>query len=60
MQISQHCLESTTTLGDQIDTNKSPIHEIFGTSKPPKVRACINFPHTFLMEQIGGSYDLKP
>ena len=52
-KLSQHWPESTT-LGDQIDTNKNQLHEIFGTSKPPKACTCINFPHTFLMAQIGG------
>ena len=58
MQFSQHLPESTT-LGDQIDTNKSLIHEIFGMSKPPKACACINFPHTFFNGTNWG-YDLKP
>ena len=56
-QFSQYWSESTT-LGDQIDTNKSLIYEIFDTSKPPKTCACINFPHTFFNGTNWG-YDLK-
>ena len=57
MQISLHWSESTT-LCNQIDTNKSLIYEIFNTSEPPKTCACINFPHTFFNRTNWG-YDLK-
>ena len=49
----------STTLDDQIDTNKSLVHEIFSMSKLSKAYTCINFPHLFFNGTNWG-YDLKP